>query len=407
MGLHKTAPPLSGRMGALWCLSGIAQSAVLEFGCMGHMAYGRTFLHRMGSFGGKLYSTHIGETDIAMGDTGRLSGAVEWLSETQDIKTIFLLPSSVPEVIGTDLKAIARELSPQFPDTRLIPLTAGGFDMSGHKGVELTLLELCRTFPKEMPKTEQPSFHIIGSCADMFRFHADAAEAARLVSGALGMKHLSTMTSGTSVSQLETLGAAHLNIVLRREGEAAAKYLKERFGTPYLTARPYGIQGTLDWLEHAAALCGRQADKAFIIQEKEHALEQIAPMQSVLSRFLRVHKEENRLILAGHADAVPGIAEYGKECFGFTQANCYCDCPEMADGDMAYLDDGAKERIKNDPKGFLMGSGELLRMANRDQSLQIATPDDVWRHAYEPPLVGFRGAVNLAAVWTNEMMRLH
>ncbi len=407
MGLYKTAPPLSGRMGALWCLSGIAQSAVVEFGCMGHMAYGRTFLHRMGSFGGKLYSTHIGETDIAMGDTSRLTSAVEWVSETQGIKTIFLLPSSVPEVIGIDLKALAQELSPQFPDTRLIPLTAGGFDVCGHKGVELTLLELCKTFPKEMPLSVQPSFNIIGSCADMFRFHADAAEIARLASGALGMEHLCTMTSGTSISKLETMGAAHLNFVIRREGEAAAKYLKERFGTPYLMARPYGIQGTLDWLEAAASLWGRPVDKAFIRQEKENAMEQIAPIQAVLGRFLRVHREENRLILAGHADVVQGIGEYGKECFGFTTTDCYCDCPHMAGPHMAYLDDDAKERIANDSRGILMGSGELLRMAKRDQSLQIATPDDIWRHSYEPPLAGFRGAVNLAAVWANEMMRIH
>ncbi|MDR2022074.1 MAG: hypothetical protein LBQ71_02205 [Hungatella sp.] len=81
---------------------------------------------------------------------------------------------------------------------------------------------------------------------------------------------------------------------------------------------------------------------------------------------------------------------------------CYCDCPHMA-----YLDDKAKERIAGDSRGILMGSGELLHMAKRDQSLQIATPDDIWRHSYEPPLVGFRGAVNLAAVWANEIMRLH
>ncbi|WP_313187303.1 nitrogenase component 1 [Lacrimispora sp.] len=407
MGLYKTAPPLSGRMGALWCLSGIAQSAVIEFGCMGHMAYGRTFLHRMGSYGGKLYSTHIGETDIAMGDTSRLTRAVEWVSENQGIKTIFLLPSSVPEVIGIDLKALAQELSPQFPDTRLIPVTAGGFDVCGHKGVEFTLLELCKTLPKEVQQTERPSFNIIGSCADMFRFHADAAEIARLASGALGMEHLCTMTSGTNISQLETLGAAHLNFVIRREGEAAAEYLQERFGTPYLTARPYGIQGTLDWLEDGAAICGRQADKSFIRREKENALEQIAPMQTVLARFLRVHREDNKLVLAGHADVVPGIAEYGKECFGFSRTECYCDCPEMAGGDMAYLDDSVKEKVASGSKGFLMGSGELLHMAKRDQSLQIAVPDHIWRHAYEPPLAGFRGAVNLAAVWTNEMVRIH
>lgn len=405
MGLHKTAPPLSGRMGALWCLSGIEQSAVVEFGCMGHMAYGRTFLHRMGSFGSHLYSTHIGETDIAMGDTSRLTRAVEWVSEIQGIKNIFLLPSSVPEVIGTDIKAIAKELSSGFPDTRLIPLTTGRFDNSGHKGIELTLLELCRIFPQEISRTERPTFNIIGSCADMFRFQSDAAEISRLVSGAFEMNQIGTLTSGTSIAELEKLGAAHLNLIIRREGEAVAKYLENRFGTPYLMARPYGIRGTVKWLEDIAAICGLQCNKAFLSHEKEIACKQIEPMQVVLSRFQRVHREESRLILAGHADVVSGIARYGIEFLGFAHVECYCDCPKMANADIAYLDDIAKENIANDPKGFLMGSGELLRMAGKDQSLQISTPDNIWRHAYEPPLVGFRGAVNLAAVWANEMLR--
>ena len=101
MGLYKTTPLQSGRMGTLWCLSGIRESAVVEYGCMGHMVYGRTFLHRMGSQGSRLYSTHISETDIAMGDTSRLKRSVEQVSEMEDIRAIFLLASSTPEVAGT------------------------------------------------------------------------------------------------------------------------------------------------------------------------------------------------------------------------------------------------------------------------------------------------------------------
>ncbi|MDK2968705.1 nitrogenase component 1 [Lacrimispora sp.] len=405
MGLLKTAPPLSGRMGALWCLSGIQQSAVVEFGCMGHMAYGRTFLHRMGAFGSNLYSTHIGETDIAMGDTSRLTRAVEWVSETQGIKNIFLLPSSVPEVIGIDIKAIAQELSPSLPDTRLIPITSGGFDISGNKGIELTLLKLCKTFPQDIKRTELPTFNIIGSCADMFNFHGDAAEISRLVSGAFHMEPLCTLTSATSISDMEKLGAAHLNIVIRREGEACAKYLENRFGTPFLMARPYGIDGTIQWLEQIAAICGKEYDQSFVCHEKVITAKQIEPMQVVLSRYQRVHTEESRLILAGHADVVSGISKFGKEFLGFSHVEGYCDCPEMKDADIAYLDEAAKENIAEDSRGFLMGSGELLKMAGKDQSLQIAMPDNIWRHAFEPPLVGFRGAVNLVSAWANEMLR--
>jgi nitrogenase molybdenum-iron protein alpha/beta subunit len=406
MGLYKSAAPSgSGRMGALWTLSNIAESAVVKFGCMGHMAYGRTFLHRIGSFGARLYSTHISESDIAMGDTSRLSMAIEHIVKQDKVKAVFLLPSAVPEIIGVDLAAIAREMSPQLPDIKIISLPVGGFDVCEHRGIEQTLLLLAQTLPKDTAPTQQPTFNIIGSCADMFRFHADSREVSRLASNAFSMKRLCAMTFGTSISELEQMGGAHINLVIRREGEPAARHLRQRFGTPYLLCRPYGISGTLDWIGQVERLSEIPADKEYLRREKERVSEQISAMRLVFSRFLRAHRYESKLVLAGHADVLAGIAACGKEIFGFDEYAAYCDCPDMADADTVYLAEQAKAKLAKDRRGFLMGSGELLRMANRDKSLQIANPDDLWRHAYEPPLVGLRGAVNLAAIWSNEIMR--
>ncbi|PKK40721.1 hypothetical protein ABB02_00054 [Clostridiaceae bacterium JG1575] len=206
MGLYKTTPPISARMAALWCVSGIQDAAVLEYGCMGHMAYGRTFLHRMGSNAAKLYSTHLGETDIAMGDTHRLTRAVQQVSQTEGISTIFLLPSSVPEVIGMDWDAIATELSLELPNTRVIPLPVGGFDKDRQQGVENTLLHLVKVLSKDPCPKEHRLFNIIGSCPDLYAFHPDAAELTRLVKGAFGATPLCILSSDTTVAQVEQMG---------------------------------------------------------------------------------------------------------------------------------------------------------------------------------------------------------
>ena len=39
MGLYRFKPMPSGRMGIFWTLSSIKNSAVVEFGCMGHNLY--------------------------------------------------------------------------------------------------------------------------------------------------------------------------------------------------------------------------------------------------------------------------------------------------------------------------------------------------------------------------------
>jgi len=77
MALHKFSPPMSGRMGILKTLASIRDSVVIEYGCMGHMMYGRMFLNKAGVSGlAKTYSTHIDEADISLGDTTRLNKAI-------------------------------------------------------------------------------------------------------------------------------------------------------------------------------------------------------------------------------------------------------------------------------------------------------------------------------------------
>lgn len=407
MGLHKCRPPLSGRMGTLWTLATIRNAALVEYGCMGHMLYGRVFLNQAGvSDGCKLYSTHIDETDISMGDTGRLHRTVAEVVKQDAPRVIFLLPSSVPTVIGTDLPAICRELQPEYPGVRLLPFGFGGFDVYGHRGVQEALLLLAQTLPVDAARTVAPTFNLIGSCADLFRFHADAEEIIRIMEGAFGMKPLCVMTSDTSVEDIEQMGGAHLNLVIRGEGEPAALHLRERFGTPYLSERPYGIQGTSAWIERVGAILKREPVEAFVRGEEQKAKRCLQPAAPFFGHAVRSHPDEAALSLGGHADVVHGILRYAVDELRLPRGACWCDSPDMADDCFPYWNEDAwTKAIREHKDGLLMASGEALRLAGHSMALQIANPDTKWRmNVYEPPFVGYRGAVHLAELWLNALM---
>lgn len=153
MGLHRFKPIPSGRMGVLWTLSTIKNAAVVEYGCMGHMLYSGVTLKRSGvSEGCKLYSTHINETDISLGDTKRLEKVIANIVQTECPKALFLTPSSVPEVIGVDMDAICEELQKQYSSTRLLSFGCGGFDRTQHQGVQQALSLLVKSLPKDSKK---------------------------------------------------------------------------------------------------------------------------------------------------------------------------------------------------------------------------------------------------------------
>lgn len=407
MGLYKFKPPMSGRMGTLRTLASVRGAALIEYGCMGHMLYGRVFLNQASlSEGCRLYSTHIDETDISMGDTERLSSAISEIVQRDKPKIIFLLPSAVPEIIGTDLPAICRELQLDYPDVRLLPFGCGGFDVHGYRGVQEALLLLVKTLPVNTEKTLQPTYNIIGSCADMFRFHADAQEIIRIMEGTFGMKPLCVMTSDTSVEDIEKMGGSHINLVIRSEGEAAAEYLKTRFKTPYLSGRPYGIEGTAEWLEEIAQLSGLTANNDFILSEKEKIKKQIAPSIPVFNHITRSHPDEATISLGGHADVIKGVLSYAVNEMSLNKGICWCDYIDMASEEIPYFTEEEWTRaVSMQEKGLLMASGEALQWAERNMELQISNPDTKWRLSpYEPPFVGFRGAVHLTGLWLNALL---
>ena len=117
MGLYECAPPMSGRMGTLCTLASIKDAALIEYGCMGHMIYGRVKLNRAGVAGGcRLYSTYLNESDISMGNLEPLDRTLKHVLENDHVKTVFLNPSSVPVVTGTHIEAYAREKGLKYPD---------------------------------------------------------------------------------------------------------------------------------------------------------------------------------------------------------------------------------------------------------------------------------------------------
>jgi len=407
MGLHKFKPIPSGRMGILWTLASIKDAALIEYGCMGHMLYARAFLNRAGiPKACSLYSTHIDETDIALGGIDRIRKTVDYAAKNNPAKVIFLLPSSVPQIIGTDLPAICEELQPEYPDIRLIPFGYGGFDVTQHRGIQEALLLLARTLPVKTEKTQEPTFNLIGSCADLFNFHADANEIVRIMEGAFNMKPLCIMTSATSVEDMEKMGGAHINLVLRREGEPAAKQLKESFGTPYFMGRPYGVKGTIQWIENIAKIINIKPRHEFINSQREEVLRLISSVKPTFHHLSHEHPEKVQLSLGAHADVVNGILGFGCDELNLPKGTCWCDSPEMSCEGLPYFtEEQLIQKVSEQEDGILMASGEILEWAGRSRMLQISNPDEKWRiNPYVPPFVGFRGALNLAELWVNEAM---
>lgn len=411
MGLHRFKPMPSGRMGIFWTLSGIKNAAVIEFGCMGHNIYSGGSLRTAGVYeekGARLYTTYIDETDIAMGDTRRLEQTIRHVISTDNPEVIFLQPSAVPEVVGMDLVAIAKVLQEDF-SVPLVPIGRASFAMTQHKGVQEALRDIVKAIPMDAAKSEVPCYNIVGSCADLFNFGADALEIQRLMAGAFGMQSRCVLSHDCTVADIQAMGCAHVNLVFRREGIPAAQVLQKRFGTPYVLGRPYGVKATTDWLRQVGKALGMQPDSEFIRKEETVCNDMLDRPWHTLHSLQWSYPEDASLSIGGHADVVSGILKFATEEMPLRKGVCWCDNPEHESELIPYFSESDwASVVQNHEKGFLMASGEALLWAGKNTSLQVANPDIGHRlHPWGAPFVGYHGAVHLVNLWLNEYVLTH
>ncbi len=398
MGLYKYHPEPSGRMGLLWTLALITDAVVLEYGAMGHMLYAQKWLKQTRVKNpGKLYTTHLDEKDIALGITTRLEEAVNEIVQRDWPKAIFLLPSSIPEVTGIDLDLLGDEIQQKHGDIPIVVMKKGGFKDKFSQGIEEALYKVLRIIPGQEKPIRKLTYNIIGSCADLNKFQSDERELNRILKGAFGMEPLCCLSSNSTVEKIREMGCAHINLVIRREGIKAAEELQRRFGTPYIYARPYGYDGTRDWLESIGKSLDMRADQKFIGKELSEGLD----ICRYCRQMLKFKKHKGRISAGGNIDVVNGIMNFACNELGLEKGVVWCDSREYETEEIPYWNEAVwMKNIDRNITGILMAGKEVLAKAGKDTAPAISRGLDSWNfNWYTPAYMGFRGAMNLCSLW--------
>ena len=306
MSLVRFLPTPSDRMGIIWSLLAVQGAIVLEYGPAGTTHYSMGLYGGLGlRFQNRLFTTHMSEDDVVMGDVTRLEDAIVELDKSYAPKVIFVVASSVTAVIGTDIKGVCRYMQNEVK-AKLVAFEQGGFRGDYSIGLAETYKLLVRNLPKKDVAQKAGVYNIIGASAWRYRMASDIWEVKSLLDEALGLSCNACLCCDTSVEELEDMGLAQVNIVLGNEGLAAAKYLQEKFGTPYVYAVPYGYNGTLSFLAQVGEAVGREPDSIVLLrlQTKEKSL-------SRLSLFTMMgNNKPKKAVVKGDYDLVQGVSAF-------------------------------------------------------------------------------------------------
>ena len=273
MGLVRYLPTPSDRMGILWSLLTVDGSVILEYGPAGTTHFSMSLYGELGvDQQNRLFTTHMSEDDVVMGDVSRLEKALVEVDEAYHPQVIFVVASSISAVIGTDLKGVCAYMQEKVK-ARLIAFEQGGFRGDYSVGIQEAYRLLAQDVVEEKTQASGNTYNILGASAGCFRMKSDVNEIRRLMREAFGMEMNACLCMDTSVEKIANAGDAVLNLVLREEAVPAAKTMESKCGTPYLQGAPYGYAGTLNWLETVGAKLGKTVAMPLKMELKKRAME--------------------------------------------------------------------------------------------------------------------------------------
>ena len=338
---------------------------------------------------------------------------------------VFILNNCSVSLVGDDIAGIAAKAELPCP---VYTVDCGGIAGDFPEGYEIALLRVIKeaekcaaasandcVMPGKTKETEKTTVNLLGLTPTYFRGEEDIKEIRRILLKA--GYHINAIPGGGSTwDEIMELSKADLNLVFRDElALKAAKELQAEFGTPYLSAgMPYGIKGTLAWLEKInAALPAKNLEA--IRQEAGTVNARLQFRSSNMQSLWGPLWFDNILIAAppseaaGIAEAVRGEwADTGNLVIHFTQDTALR--PKAATKIcIAGKDDAAmKETFENWSGGLVMGSSleasRMLRLKKPFVNCNIVLPTYQEIIATDSPLCGIRGAAYLfERIWNAKL----
>ena len=378
---------------------------------------------------------------LVYGTEKDLLAGLEFVKANFTPERIFILNNCSVSLVGDDIAGIADRAELPCP---VYAADCGGIAGDFAEGYEIALLRVIEEVKKNAktkrdladvseansentteanvseninPETvdTKPSVNLLGLSPTYFRGEEDIKEIRRILETA--GYHINAIPGGGSAwDEIMELPQADLNLVFRDElALKAARELETEFGTPYLSVGlPYGIAGTLRWLDTINAALPAKNTEA-IRQEAEAVNARLQFRSSNMQSLWGPLWFDNILIAAppseaaGIAEAVRGEwADTSNLVIHFTQ-----DTPLRPKAAtkicIAGKDDAAmKETFENWTGGLVIGSSletsRLVRLKKPFVNCNIVLPSYHEIIATDSPLCGIRGAAYLfERIWNAKL----
>ena len=186
-----------------------------------------------------IYISALTELDAILGNDEKFIADVTAAARDQQPAFIAICGSPMPMMTGFDYDAAAAEIEART-GIRTFPMHTNG-TRSYIEGASEAFTAIVREYVQEQPKAKEIGVNILGASPLDFGING-AVESIRKWLGGCGFSVISCLAMGDTLGNIADSAKAKVNLVISVSGFAAAKYMKEAFGIPYVCGVPVGTQ---------------------------------------------------------------------------------------------------------------------------------------------------------------------
>lgn len=404
--------------GAAAFFTGIKGVEVLVNGPLWCYFYALRHLEKAnGRLGERFHGSQPDNNAVVYGTEECLTEALEYIRENRQPSILLIENSCSVSLIGDDIEGIAAKADLPFP---VVAMDSGGLNGGFAEGYSRASLRLWQYLDLPAIKTKcHLGVNLLGCTTAYFNGKNDIEEIKRILE-TVDYRIIAVLGANSDFDMLQKVPAAQLNIVINEElGLETAKYLKERYDIPYVVAgMPYGIKGTLRWLEKITAVL--PTDISNIYEECAKMTEELVSA----SNEARVTWGElwfDKIIVAAPGSTAVCIAQALREEWADTEKlTVICQnqvkrlpLPQEADEILIAAQDSKKieQLLHQADNALILGSSSessvLMRENKHFYSCNIAYPVQDELLLAAAPFVGIRGAGHMLQRLWNLKIRSH
>jgi len=400
-------PPVDMRLnGAIRAFGGIKDAMTIVHGRS--CCHADNFLYRLMTGGHsniRLTGGGLRLRDISAGGHHKLGLSLAASYEQFKPSLISILVTSVPLMMGDDVEGVIMQMNEKIP-VPILALSCPNHVKNASLGYDMALLSLCDYMVDDGGR--RGGINLIGIKSDDPYASSDLIEIERMLNDQ-GIT-VNAVFSCDTFESLKKAPQSELNVVIGGEGIGLAQKMEELFSIPYIVVpHPFGMRGSVEFLEAIAGSLGCEIDERIIEAEKDLVRERITRVYGLLEGIFNL-----KTAVVGESGRAYDLARFlNDELCALTSINAETSKRQDGDyfGEFLKVDDRLHldEVLTSMDIELMMGSSGEGAFC-RENSIPLTkvfypTIDRVTISDY--PITGFRGVINLTELVLNNLMDMN